>query len=102
MKQLTQHKNLQFRLLKPGFLLLSLFTIFNLAFAVDPPKTVKQKMVYNNLGDVPPVSGPYIETEDWLFATIEDIEDKGIVSAGFTDGPHGSGSGTKKPSKYEN
>ncbi len=98
MKHLNQQKNHIKWSLKNALLMILFIGVSSTVFSVNPPKIRKQKMVYNNLGDVPPVSGPYIETEDWLFATIEDKEDKGIVSAGFTDGPHGSSSGTKKPS----
>ncbi|MDI1233809.1 MAG: T9SS type A sorting domain-containing protein [bacterium] len=52
--------------------------------AINPPKVVKQQNFTNPFDDA--VQNK--QSEDWLFETIEDSEDRGIVSCGFSDGPH--------------
>ncbi len=48
----------------------------------NPPKVVQQKSINNTNSDLSSTKPP---EKDWLFATIEDEEDKGFVSCGFAD-----------------
>ena len=69
---------------------------------INPPKIVKQQRISNPFRDLDP--NPLNASEDWLFATIEDFDDKSFVSCGFTDGTSSYSSGgswhpdDKKPS----